>query len=147
MTDKKIQQSYKNYKTYMRQNLNKRYWEEVVEIDGKKETRKKILTEREKRDKILTFGEYEAQYLRHVALHDALAEQGTLIPVSIMVANESFDITEPKVKALYEVLLENGVEVDKDDLRADPTSYYRLARTFYNDNESYDAAMSSAYGW
>ena len=54
---------------------------------------------------------------------------------------------EPTIRGLQKILADHGVKVSLEVIKDNLSNYFKRARDFYPDNESYSLALSEAYGW
>jgi hypothetical protein len=96
---------------------------------------------------LLNFSEYVVAYNLYEELEEAIAQEGGDVKIHDLIVSDASEIEEPTLRGLQRVLAYNGVKVSLEVIRDNQQRYFKTARSFYPDDESYDLALSEAFGW
>lgn len=96
---------------------------------------------------LLNFSEYIAMYGIYAELEDAIAEAGGDTKIHDLIVSDASVMEEPTIRGLQKILADHGVKVSLEVIKDNLSNYFKRARDFYPDNESYSLALSEAYGW
>lgn len=97
----------------------------------------------------MNFDEFVSQYMTYGVLAENIIEQEgkASISASDLMLSDSSVYEEPLVRAIWRLLHEHNIKVALDVVRDNMTHYIKRLRAIYGDDDTYDMAISNAFGW
>lgn len=141
MTKAEIKKSYENYKSLMRKAKH------VVGVDdeGNEIMRRPL---RAGAEDVLTFKEYEAQYYVVDMYIQAMKEEGTRLSHSQFIASGQYETSDDFIITACNIWYqETGEKKSLKEATENIEEFARQVRALFDDDESYDAVISSSIGW
>lgn len=96
---------------------------------------------------LMNLMEYEGMYNQYLVLADGLKGMGKETPIHELIISDSSTVEEPAIRALQRILAEHGIKTGLDVIRDNQPRYWKMIRKWYPDDEAYDMALSSHFGW
>lgn len=91
--------------------------------------------------------EYVGMYDQYAVLATGLKEMGKETPIHELIISDGSAVEEPAIRALQKILAEHGIKTGLDVVRDNQERYFKMIKQWYPDDEAYDMALSSHFGW
>lgn len=91
--------------------------------------------------------EYEGMYNKYAVLATGLEDMGKETPIHELIISDSSAIEERVIRAIQRILAEHGIKTSLDVVRDNQARYFNMIKQWYPDDEAYDMALSSHFGW